>query len=256
VSTDRKGLWTFPGVLAHRGGGALAPENTLAGLRLAARLGYAGAEFDVKLTAEGVPVLMHDDSLDRTTSGHGPVAAASFPEVATLDAGGWFNHAFAGERVPTYEAAAGLCRTLGLWANVEIKPCPGREAETGHAVARESMRLWAGDAKPPLLSSYSVEALAAAQATAPLLPRGLLVEDPPDDWRSALAGLGCVALHVEHGRATPELAAAVHAAGYGLLCYTANDPARAALLYSFGVDCIVTDRLDLFDPLRPIDLKA
>jgi glycerophosphoryl diester phosphodiesterase len=248
MSTHRAGLWPFPQLLAHRGGGALAPENTLAGLRLAARLGYAGVEFDVKLTREGIPVLMHDDSLERTTSGRGLVAATGFAELPTLDAGSWFGRAFAGERVPTFEAASAVCRTLGLWANVEIKPCPGREAETGHIVARESMRLWTGDANPPLLSSFSTEALAAAQAAAPLLPRALLVEDPPEDWRGVLDGLGCVALHVQHSCATPELATAVHGAGYGLLCYTVNDPARASLLYSLGVDCVVTDRLDLFTP--------
>jgi len=248
VSVPRSGRWAFPRLLAHRGGGALAPENTLAGLRLAARLGYAGTEFDVKLTADGVPILMHDESLDRTTSGHGPAAAANAADVQTLDAGSWFGRAFAGERVPTYEAAARACRELELWANVEIKPCPGREAETGHSVARESMRLWTGARQPPLLSSFSVEALAAAQATAPLLPRALLVVDPPDDWPAALAALNCVALHLQHARATPELTAAIHAAGYGLLCYTVNDPARADLLYSFGVDSIVTDRLDLFTP--------
>lgn len=248
MSAGRSGPWTFPRWLGHRGGGALAPENTLAGLRLAARLGYAGTEFDVKLTAEGVPVLMHDDDLDRTTSGRGPVTLAALAEVQELDAGTWFGPAFASERVPTYEDAAGVCRRLALWANVEIKPCPGREAESGRIVARESMRVWAGYARPPLLSSFSVEALASAQSAAPALPRGLLVEDPPQDWRGMLAGLGCVALHVLHSRVTPELVEAVHSAGYGLLCYTVNDPARAALLDSLGVDCIVTDRLDLFDP--------
>ncbi len=191
---------------------------------------------------------MHDDSLDRTTSGHGPMASTELAELAALDAGGWFGEAFAGERVPTFETAAAVCRGLGLWVNVEIKPCPGREAETGHIVARESMRLWAGDAAPPLLSSFSIEALAAAQAAAPLLPRALLAVDPPEDWRGVLAALGCVALHLQHSRATPELVTGVHAAGYGLLCYTVNDPARASLLYALGVDCIVTDRLDLFDP--------
>ena len=243
--------WRFPRLLAHRGGGVLAPENTLAGLRLAARLGYAGTEFDVKLTAEGMPVLMHDEHLERTTSGDGAVANTGFAALRQLDAGAWFGEAFAGERVPTYEEAAALCRALGLWANVEIKPCAGREAETGHSVARESIRVWAGHATPPLLSSFSVEALAAAQATAPLLPRALLVEAPPDDWPAALASLECVALHVEHSRVTRELAAALHTAGYGLLCYTVNDPVRAAELYSLGVDCIVTDRLDLFDPVEP-----
>lgn len=240
--------WPFPRLLAHRGGGALAPENTLAGLRLASRLGYRGAEFDAKLTADGVPVLMHDDSLERTTSGRGPMTAADALAVGGLDAGTWFGQAFAGERVPTLEATAAVCRTLGLWANVEIKPCPGREVETGTAVARAAMRLWAGDANPPLLSSFSAAALAAAQAAAPLLPRGLLVVDPPQDWPAALADLGCVALHLQHDHASAELVAAVHAAGYGVLCYTVNDPDRAAVLSELGVDCIVTDRLDLFQP--------
>ena len=249
MSARPAGPWPFPRLLAHRGGGALAPENTLAGLRLAARLGYTGTEFDVKLSADGVPVLMHDETLDRTTSGHGSVAAAGIAELRGLDAGSWFGRAFTGERVPTFEAAAEACRALGVWANVEIKPCPGREAETGHAVARESMRLWAGDAHPPLLSSFSAEALTAAKVTAPGLPRGFLVEEPPDDWRSALADLGCVALHVLHTRVTADLVAEVHAAGYGLLCYTVNDPARAELLYSLGVNAVVTDRLDLFGSL-------
>ena len=178
----------------------------------------------MKLSAEGVPVLMHDETLDRTTSGRGAVAAAGIAELLALDAGSWFGRAFAGERVPTYESAAGTCRALDLWANVEIKPCRGRESETGHAVARESTRLWAGYARGPLLSSFSVEALAAAQAAAPGVAwRGLLVEDPPADWRRALADLGCVALHVLHTGVTPELAAQVHAAGYGLLRYTVND---------------------------------
>jgi glycerophosphoryl diester phosphodiesterase len=246
--TSRAAFWPFPRLLAHRGGGALAPENTLAGLRLATRLGFRGTEFDVKLTADGVPVLMHDDSLERTTSGHGPMAAADALAVSGLDAGSWFGQAFASERVPTLEAAAGLCRALGLWANVEIKPCPGRETETGTAVARAAMRLWAGDRNPPLLSSFSAAALAAAQAAAPLLLRGLLVVDPPDDWRAVLAGLGCAALHLQHDRVTAELVAAAHAAGYGVLCYTVNDPERAAVLTEVGVDCIVTDRLDLFEP--------
>jgi glycerophosphoryl diester phosphodiesterase len=247
MSGRQAALWPFPRLLAHRGGGALAPENTLAGLRVAARLGFQGVEFDVKLTADKVPVLMHDDDLDRTTSGRGPAAAASIVDFAGLDAGSAFNGAFAGERVPTLEEAAAVCRALRLWANIEIKPCPGREVETGTVVARETMRLWAGDAHPPLLSSFSTTALGAAQEAAPLLPRGLLAVDPPADWQPALVSLGCVALHLQHSRVTPELAAAVHAACYGLLCYTVNDRARADLLSALGVDCIVTDRLDLFD---------
>ena len=211
-------------------------------------LGYRGVEFDVKLTVDGAPILMHDDTLDRTTTGGGPVAAASLARLSGLDAGAWFGKAFAGEHVPTFREATEVCRRLGLWANVEIKPCPGREAETGAAVAREALQSWAGEAQPPLLSSFSRTALAAAGRAAPSLARGLLVADMPDDWQAELAALGCVALHVEQGRVTAGLVAAVRAAGFALLCYTVNDAARAAELFGLGVDCIVTDRLDLFEP--------
>jgi glycerophosphoryl diester phosphodiesterase len=248
VSTRQVLRWPHPRLLAHRGGGALAPENTLSGLRLARRLGYAGVEFDVKLTADGVAILMHDDTLDRTTTGSGQVAFTGLARVSELDAGSWFARPFAGERVPTFREAAEVCRSLALWVNVEIKPCAGREVETGAAVARDALDLWAGDSHPPLLSSFSRAALAEAGRVAPGLARGLLVADVPEDWQAALSALGCAALHVEHGRVTPALAAAVHAAGVALLCYTVNDPARAAELLAFGVDCIVTDRLDLFEP--------
>jgi glycerophosphoryl diester phosphodiesterase len=240
--------WPFPRLLAHRGGGALAPENTLSGLRLARRLGYAGVEFDVKLSQDCVPILMHDDTLDRTTSGQGPVAAVPVAALTTLDAGLSFGPGFQGERVPTFDAAARLCRSVGLWANVEIKPCPGRERETGSIVAGTAAALWAETAAPPLVSSFSREALESARLAAPHLPRGLLVVEVPSDWPAALARLDCVSLHVAHEEVTADLVDAVHAAGYALLCYTVDDPARAAELYGLGVDCIVTDRLDLFDP--------
>jgi glycerophosphoryl diester phosphodiesterase len=240
--------WPYPRLLAHRGGGGLAPENTLSGLRLARRLGYDGVEFDVKLTADGAAILMHDDTLDRTTTGGGRVALARLAGVSELDAGSWFGRAFAGERVPTFREAAETCRSLGLWANVEIKPCAGREVETGAAVAKDALHSWAGDGNPPLLSSFSRAALAEARRVAPSLARGLLVADVLEDWQAELTALGCVALHVDHEHVTPALVAAVHAAGCALLSYTVNDPGRAAELYAFGVDCIVTDRLDLFEP--------
>ena len=220
----------------------------MSALRLAAHLGYRGVEFDVKLSADGVPVLMHDDTLERTTSGHGPVAAATFGELGKLDAGARFHRAFSGEPVPTFEAAARICQSLGLWANVEIKPCPGREAETGAIVAKEAQRLWSEYKTPPLLSSFAVDALRAARDTAPQLPHGLLVVEVPQGWRALVAELGCVALHVQHEHVTPDLVQAVHDAGHGLLCYTVNDATRASELRAIGVDCLVTDRLDLFQP--------
>jgi glycerophosphoryl diester phosphodiesterase len=240
-------LWPFPHVLAHRGGGSSAPENTLAGLRAAAAHGLRGVEFDAKLTRDGRAILMHDDTLDRTTSGLGPIAQADWRVLQCLDAGSRHNPRFTGEPIPTLAAALRLCQELHLWANIEIKPCPGRERETGAAVAQEVLGHWS-EATPPLLSSFSLAALEAARDAAPQLLRGLLVEQIPDDWRAQVHRLGCFSLHCEQRAATVLLLEDAAAAGYPVLCYTVNRPHLARRLLSLGVSAIVTDRLDLIPP--------
>lgn len=239
--------WPFPHVLAHRGGGSLAPENTLAGLRAAADYGFRGVEFDAKLTRDGVAILMHDDTLDRTTTGLGPVAQADWHVLQRLDAGSRHDPRFSGEPIPTLAAALRLCEESHLWANVEIKPCPGRERETGAAVAQEVLGHWT-DATQPLLSSFSLAALEAAREVAPQLVRGLLVAQIPDDWRDQVHRLGCFSLHCEQRAATVALLQDAAAAGYPVLCYTVNRPQLARRLLSLGVSAIVTDRLDLIPP--------
>jgi glycerophosphoryl diester phosphodiesterase len=240
-------LWPFPRIIAHRGGGLLAPENTLAGLRIARNLGFRAVEFDVKLTRDATPILMHDDGLERTTDGKGKVAETPYPAIAKLDAGSWFGNEFLGEVVPTFAAAAALCRESGLWANIEIKPCPGRERQTGEVAASFAKRLWQG-AEPPLLSSFSPLALEAAAVEAPELPRALLVVEAPENWALQLERLQCVALHVSHHHLTPSLVKAVHDAGYGVLAYTVNDSEIALDLLDWAVDALVTDQLDTITP--------
>jgi glycerophosphoryl diester phosphodiesterase len=240
--------WPFPAIVAHRGGGTLAPENTLAGLRLASRLGYQGVEVDIKLTRDDVPILMHDDGLERTSNGHGPVARRTFAQLAKLDAGAWLAPRFAGEPIPTLAAMAKLCIEHRLWANLEIKPCPGREEATGTIAARAAANLWPNTAARPLLSSFSIIALEAARAAAPDLARGLLVEEFSEGTLRLAAELGCVSIHCQYRSVDADVAAKVHEAGFGLLCYTVNDTASASWLSLAGVDCIVTDRLDLFSP--------
>ena len=129
--------WPYARVLAHRGGGTLAPANTLAAIRFGHQRGFRAVEFDAMLARDEVPVLIHDPTLERTTSGRGAVAAHSAAELATLDAGSWHSPAFAGEPVSTLAAAIELCRAKGIWINLEIKPAPGHEARTGEVVARE-----------------------------------------------------------------------------------------------------------------------
>ena len=229
----------LPRWIAHRGGGALAPENTLAGIRLAARLGYRAVEFDVMLAGDGTPVLIHDETLERTTSGHGRVCNHAFSDLAKLDAGG-------GETIPTFADAARLCRELGLLANVEIKPATGFDEATAEAVVRVALEVWQGASLPPLISSFSLSALAVARDLAPGLPRGVLFERVPADWRRELARLQAVALHCDARWLTEAVAAEAGAADIPVLCYTVNRPAQAAELRRRGVSAMFTDRLDLF----------
>jgi glycerophosphoryl diester phosphodiesterase len=245
---SRAARWPYPRIVAHRGGGRLAPENTLAAIRLGASLGFDGVEFDVMLAGDGTPVLIHDETLERTTGAQGEVARTPYAEIAKLDAGAWRGERWRGERIPTFAAAATLCRELDLWANVEIKPAKGHERTTGEAVARAAKALWLGAPLPPVLSSFSVEALEAARAAVPELPRGYLVEKIPVDWRRQMRALDCVALHCNYEAVSPELAEEIHTAGYAVLCWTVNDPAEARRLLAWGVDCLVTDALDAIGP--------
>jgi glycerophosphoryl diester phosphodiesterase len=100
---DRFACPELPSVIGHRGAAARAPENTLAGLRRAKELGCSWIEFDVRLTADGVPVLCHDAKLDRTTDGSGLVAARSLSAILDCDAGAWFAQGLAGQGVPTLD---------------------------------------------------------------------------------------------------------------------------------------------------------
>lgn len=229
----------LPRWIAHRGGGALAPENTLAGIRLAARMGFRAVEFDVMLSADASPFLIHDETLERTTNGRGAVCRTSGRELAALDAG-------AGERVPSLSEAALLCRQLGLRANVEIKPAQGWARQTAEVVVRQAQTLWGDDPLPPLFSSFSLEALEICRDLAPELPRGVLFESLPDDWLAVVRQLGAVSVHCDAAQLSAEQAAAVRRQGLLLCCYTVNEASQAERLLTWGVNSLFTDRLDLF----------
>lgn len=230
----------YPEIIAHRCGGAHAPENTLAGLRAAAALGVKGVEFDVMLCGDGTPVLIHDETLERTTDGHGRVAQTPLEHLRRLDAGRWFDVRFAGEPLPTFAEAARLCRELGLWANVEIKPAAGFEVDTGVAVARLARHFWpAGEGV--LLSSFSLPSLMAARDAAPELPRAVLLERVSPAWRQHLEDTGSLAVHVDWRKLTRAQATEIGAAGVPLACYTVNAPETAARLRALGVVAFFSD---------------
>jgi glycerophosphoryl diester phosphodiesterase len=240
--------WPYPRWIAHRGAGKLAPENTLAAFRLGAQHGYRMFECDAKLSADGVPFLMHDATLQRTTNGTGTGGDLPWSALAQLDAGAWHSRAFAGEPLPTLENAARYCIANHCLLNIEIKPTPGVEEETGRVVAAHAARLWQGQAVPPLLTSFQPAALAGARASAPHLPRGLLLDTLPQGWLSSALELGCVAIVCNHALWTADTVAQVHGAGLRTLSYTVNDDWAAQRLLDLGTDGIITDRVDLFSP--------
>ena len=259
-SVAQIGPWPWPRLVAHRGGGSLAPENTIGALRVGLQYGYRAVELDAMLPADDIAVLMHDPKFGRTVRGAGRVIDRSAHELVQLDAGAWHSPAFVGERVPLLKDALQFCRTHSIWPNIEIKPVPGHEERTGRIVAREIAAFYADAIRPggdraekidrrvPLLSSFSETALDAARREAPDVPRGLLVDVVAPDWRSALDRLGCASLHANHANVTRETVQQVKAGGFWLFCFTVNKLHRAREILEWGVDAFCTDRIDRIAP--------
>ena len=245
------GNWPYPTWIAHRGAGKLAPENTLAAFKLGASYGFRMFECDIKLSTDGVPFLLHDALLDRTSNGHGIAGDHNWEALSKLDAGTWRAPEFSGEPIPTLERIARYCLDNGYYLNIEIKPTPGAEALTGFVVANESAKLWANAEVPPLLTSFQPASLAAALKVQPQLPRGLLIdnfEELPMDWLEMARQLKCVAIVCNHRLWNATTVSDAKNAGFRTLSYTVNDEAIANHLLALGTDGVITDRVDFFKP--------
>jgi len=245
--------WPLPYWIAHRGAGKLAPENTLAAFRVGASFGYRAFECDVKLSADGIPFLLHDATLERTTAASGKAGDYAWSELSRVDAGGWHSPAFAGEPIPSFEAIAAYARRNNFALDIEIKPTPGDELATGRAVGSSVLQMWEGSGTLPVFTSFRPEALQGALETAPGVPRGLLLDTLWEGWQEAAEMLECSAIITNHAVMNRELILQLHARGQRALAYTVNDPDIAARLADWDVDGIITDSVDQFDPTTPRD---
>ncbi|MEQ8398787.1 glycerophosphoryl diester phosphodiesterase [Thalassobaculum sp.] len=231
-----------PRLIGHRGAAALAPENTLASIRAAAESGVSWIEIDAKLARDDIPVLIHDDTLDRTTTSLGPVVGKTSAELGRLDAGFRFDPRFAGEPIPTLRQCLDECRRLGLGLDLEIKPDKGTESATAASVLTVL-----GDAgwtanDPILITSFAIGSLRVIRDYAPTFHRGLLIWKFPEGWQDAARDLGAVSVISDHkSLKTPADVARIVDGGWTAMTYTVNDRARAAELYSWGIEGIVTD---------------
>jgi glycerophosphoryl diester phosphodiesterase len=225
--------------VAHRGYSAVAPENTLPAFAAAVRAGATHVEFDVRTTADGVPVVVHDRTLDRTTTGAGPVSDLSFSEIAGLDAGAWFSPAYADVRVPT------LAETLDLLAGsaadllLEIKPPAG--VDQVKVIVSQL-----GDLLPrTIVQSFDPEIVGLVRSVAPDVRRGLLRlrYDPGTVALARSLGVVCCNPPVRDVLTDPATTAALTAAGVDVLPWTANDIAEWPALTAAGVPGVITDRV-------------
>jgi glycerophosphoryl diester phosphodiesterase len=228
---------------AHRGGGNLGPENTLAAFRAGAALGFRHFECDVQVSAEGMPFLMHDVTLERTTSGCGVAGQQTWADLSTLDAGRWHSEEFTGEPIVTLEGIARWSAGIAAVLDIEIKPRPGSEQITAEGVADAAARFWYGSPVPPWLSSFSSVALEQARRVAPHLSRGLLFDTPREGWLDEALALDCRSVVFHHSVVDTDLIVLAHRSKLNVLAYTVNDAVEALRLIRSEIDGIITDEL-------------
>jgi glycerophosphoryl diester phosphodiesterase len=221
----------LPKVIGHRGAMAYAPENTLPSFREARRRGASWVEIDVKLTADGVPIVMHDASLKRTTGIDRLVAETRRSELPA--------------DVPTFEEAIACFAELGLGCNVEIKPCEGREVETARVTVATLRRCWPASLPAPLLSSFKPASLVAARDAAPEFARAILLGEIERNWRARAEEVGAVGVNADGRKLTAVAAVEIRKAGFALSVYTVNDGDVARALVGMGADCVITDAPDV-----------
>jgi glycerophosphoryl diester phosphodiesterase len=220
-------------IYAHRGASAEAPENTLAAFRRAVEVGADGIELDVHLSRDGLPVVIHDDALDRTTDGEGFVAAYDCEELRTLDAGSWFDPGFAGEPLPTLDETLSLLAGR-LRLNLEVK-----DARAAMAILEQ---LHDYPQAEVVISSFDYGVLSGLRRVAHDLPLAVLYDS--GNWRMALAraeALRAVAFHPHADRITRPLLAACRQLRLPVFVWTVDEPQQARSLARLGVAGVFTN---------------
>jgi glycerophosphoryl diester phosphodiesterase len=233
---------SLPKVIGHRGTPKRAPENTVAGFTLASEAGVRWVELDVQLSSDLVPVVFHDDRLERTSTGTGSIVERDYAYLRDLDVGAWFSPDYAGEKLPHWDTVLDLLVERRLGVNIEIKAGDARGAITAEIGLKHALAKWPADLAPPLVTSFSRKAIDRAKIVAPDWPRGLVSDPWPEDWREVCVRDGCATLHILHTSLTPDRVAMAKEAGLAVLAYTVNDPETAARLWSWGVDSVFSDR--------------
>ena len=231
-------------VIAHRGASGNGPENTLAAFRKAVALGANFIETDLQLSRDARLVAVHDDTLDRTTNGSGPVSAKALQELQQLDAGSWFrvpgeqgSHPFAGERIPAIEEILAFGREHEIGLHLEVKPTGPSGAE--HAVVG-ALRA-SGEIARSVVLSFSPSVLKRVRQLEPLVMTGFLFSDRFPAAIATAVDAGARQLLPRTDRVTRDLVSEAHTHDLKVVTWTANSPEEMQKMISAGVDGIITD---------------
>jgi glycerophosphoryl diester phosphodiesterase len=227
-------------VVAHRGASGHAPENTLAAFRRAVELGAAFIETDLQISRDAHIVVIHDDRLDRTTTGRGPVREHTLAELRELDAGSWYDSQFAGERIPTLEEVLELSGQSDIVLYLEIKPGAPWGVEQAVVGALRS----AGETTRAVVLSFEAATLATVRRLEPTLMTGYLYDRRQPDAVQRALELGARQLAPRGDLVTPELVAEARRNGLQVVTWTINRPEHMRAFAAVGVDGIMTDYPD------------
>ena len=235
----------LPRIIGHRGAASYAPENTIEGIHVAADLGIEWVELDVKLTKDEVPIIFHDETLERTTGTGGLVAETTYEEIKELDCGSWYGESFIGSKIPSLEEAIEALVDRDLGFNMEIKPCPGREKETAEVALDLLSTIW--DAHDKLLiSSFQHVSLETALDLAADWHRGIILpKDWPENLEELVEYLQLSAISFNGNEATRAQVEAIIDMGKIGIAYTIDDPHRANHLQGWGVDGFCSNAPDV-----------
>jgi len=247
--------------VAHRGHSIACPENTLEAYRKAIELGVEMIECDVNITRDGKLVMMHDPTLDRTTTGSGPVSASTWDEIQQLDAGGKFKPEFAGVRVPSTEETLLFYKEAGILSCFEVK---GANADESDRIARGLVELFVKNnmLDTAFLSSYHHEAVHLARSKCPelLLAPERLPDDAPADpaeaVRQAMAFSAPVLQH-QYTVLTAEVVRALHENGIAVWSWSTTDEPSMVFSIELGADALMGDdvqlMLEVLNRMRPTE---
>ncbi|MCX2759313.1 glycerophosphodiester phosphodiesterase family protein [Vibrio sp. Sgm 22] len=228
-------------ITGHRGAASLAPENTLVSIEQAAKAGADWVEIDAQLSADGIPMVFHDKTVNRCTNGTGNIADLDLTALKALDAGSWFGSEFIGTSIPTLSEALDKCLELGLTLNLEIKIYDDKAIKSlvDQVVALIKQKDFPSEKL--LISSFKKEALSLCQEMMPEVRRGFICEVWNNFSLESLQSLDLYSIHIDHRILDEKTAKAIKASGTVLKIWTLNDPQLAAKYFNLGVDNIITD---------------